>query len=431
MAPSTVSLINSSTLNDASIYKRTHSVRYRVVLYCPDKHIEYDGRTPYEVGVGGGITARVRMAKALRKLGHEVRMVVNCRRHEYIDGVEYIPLEQFRKTDADVLIMNTSGGEIDLSPATKLDVRADVKIVWLQGTIELKGLDNLQYDYTYAVSNFIADTVRRDWSVTPKRIFVTYNAFEEQLFADFRQMAPIRDPYRLIYFSHPSKGLDTAIEVVKLLRNHNSAFHLVVFGGNRLWGERDSAPQLTDGVAYYGLTGQRDLTKALLESSFALHLQSREEPCPLSLFEALRAGCIVLASKVGAYPELINSGNNGFLLEGDHRSMEVRRRAAELVLSLANNQMATHELRRNAMAVPWDARRAALTWLRHWDLVSERGAAASNQESLECERCGGESVDFPDGYHCLRCGFFSAIGPLATAENPIPGQIHDRADRRH
>ena len=83
-------------------------MRYRVVSYCPDTHIEYDGRTPYDVGVGGGITARVRMAKALRKLGHDVKMVVNCRRYEVIDGVEYIPLEQFRKADADVLMMNTS-----------------------------------------------------------------------------------------------------------------------------------------------------------------------------------------------------------------------------------------------------------------------------------------------------------------------------------
>ncbi len=41
--------------------------RYRVVIYCPDRHIVYDGRTPDEIGVGGGITARVRMARALAR----------------------------------------------------------------------------------------------------------------------------------------------------------------------------------------------------------------------------------------------------------------------------------------------------------------------------------------------------------------------------
>ncbi len=394
-------------------------MRYRVVSYCPDTHLEYDGRTPYDVGVGGGITARVRMAKALRKLGHDVKMVVNCRRHEYIDGVEYIPLEQFRQADADVLIMNTSGGKLDLSPVAKLDVSASIKIVWLQGTIEPKGLDSLQYDYTYAVSNFIADTVRRDWRVTPKRIFVTYNAFEEQLFADAERSRPTRDPYRLVYFSHPSKGLDTAIEIVKLLRDRNSGFHLEVFGGNRLWGEREGVPMLAEGVTYHGLTGQRDLTKALLESSFALHLQSREEPCPLSAFEALRAGCIVLASEVGAYPELINSGKNGFLLTGDHSSLDVRRRAAELIFELAMNPQATSELRRNAMAMPLDSGRSALTWLQHWDLVLEQGLATTQADSMECGRCGGGTAVLPDGYHCMQCGLYSAVVPPTPAEIPI------------
>ena len=406
-------------------------MRYRVVSYCPDTHIEYDGRTPYDVGVGGGITARVRMAKALSKLGHEVRMVVNCRKHEFIDGVEYIPLEQFRKAEADVLIMNTSGGGIDLSPAAELDVHAALKIVWLHGTIEPKGLDSLQYDYAYAVSNFVADAARQEWSVTPKRTFVTYNAFEEQLFADAEQSRPARDLYRIIYFSHPSKGLDTAIEIVKLLRDRNSAFHLEVFGGNRLWGEREDSPAPAEGITYHGLTGQRELTKALLESSFAFQLQSREEPFGMSLIEALRAGCLIIASEVGAFSELIKSGNNGFLLAGDHRSIEVRQRAADLVSSFVNDQWAANELRRKAMAVPWDTRRAAVTWVRHWDWMLEQGLVTTRAESMECERCGGESVVFPDGHHCLRCGFYSPLGPLATAEIPIPGQNHGQVDRRH
>ncbi|MCI0854994.1 MAG: glycosyltransferase family 4 protein [Chloroflexi bacterium] len=344
-------------------------MKYRIVSYCPDTHIEYDGRTPYDVGVGGGITARVRMAKALSNLGHEVRMVVNCRKHEFIDGVEYIPLERFRKAEADVLIMNTSGGGIDLSPAAELDVRAALKIVWLHGTIEPEGLDCLEYDYAYAVSNFVADAARQEWSVTPKRTFVTYNAFEEQVFADAERSNPVRDPYRIVYFSHPSKGLDTAIEIVQQLRDGNSAFHMKVFGGNRLWGERERAPRFTEGITYYGLIGQRDLARELLESSFSLQLQGGTESCPLSAVEAMRAGCIVLASNVRGYRELIKSGVNGFLLEGDHRSREVRQQAAELISELAKNKQAAGKLRRNAMGVPWDTRRAALTWVRHWDLV--------------------------------------------------------------
>ena len=402
-------------------------VKYRIVSYCPDTHIEYDGRTPYDVGVGGGITARVRMAKALRKLGHDVKIVVNCQRHEYIDGVEYIPLEQFRKADADVLILNTSGGEIDLSPAADLDIRAALRIIWLHGTIEPKGLESLQYDYAYAVSNFVADAARQKWSVTLKQIFVTHNAYEEQLFADAERSKPTRDPYRIVYFSHPSKGLDTAIEIVRLLRESNSAFHLEVFGGNRLWGERDDAPVQEEGITYHGLIGQDQLAKALLESSFALQLQSREEPFGISLIEAQRAGCIVLASMVGAYAELIRSGINGFLLMGDHRSMEVRIQTANLIIELVKDQRRIDEIRRKAMAVPLDTRRTALTWLRHWDLVMHRRSMAARSELAKCKRCGGLTAAFPDGYHCMLCGLYSSVGPSTPAEVPVSSPMLNTA----
>ena len=84
-------------------------MKYKVVSYCPDRHIEYDGETPYKTGVGGGVTARVRMAKALAQLGHDVTMAVNCREERWIDGVHYMPLDQFRSYDGDIAILNTSG----------------------------------------------------------------------------------------------------------------------------------------------------------------------------------------------------------------------------------------------------------------------------------------------------------------------------------
>ena len=41
-------------------------MKYRVTLYCPDRHVEYDaGRTPDQKG--GGVTARIRLAQALAR----------------------------------------------------------------------------------------------------------------------------------------------------------------------------------------------------------------------------------------------------------------------------------------------------------------------------------------------------------------------------
>ena len=105
----------------------------RVVIYCPDRHIEYDGRTPERVGVGGGITARIRMAKALASLGHDVTMVVHCMERTVIDGVDYVPLDGVEHLEGDIAIVNTSGGDLDLSPVFDTPLKTKKTIVWVLG----------------------------------------------------------------------------------------------------------------------------------------------------------------------------------------------------------------------------------------------------------------------------------------------------------
>jgi hypothetical protein len=41
---------------------------YAICIHCPDTHIQNDGRTPDTIGVGGGITARIRLATHLAEL---------------------------------------------------------------------------------------------------------------------------------------------------------------------------------------------------------------------------------------------------------------------------------------------------------------------------------------------------------------------------
>ncbi len=203
---------------------------YRVALYCPDRHLVYDGRTPDEVGVGGGVTARVRMGRALARLGHAVTQVVNCPRRETIDGVEYLPLNEATRLQADVIVFNTSGGGLDLSPAVALEASARLRIVWVHGTQVPHGLDKLPHDTIYAVSNYVGRIARREWGAPASQLFVTYNGYEEGAFAAGEAEAPRRDPHQLIYFSHPSKGLETAREVLAILRRADPRFHLEVAG---------------------------------------------------------------------------------------------------------------------------------------------------------------------------------------------------------
>lgn len=389
------------------------AVAYRVVIYCPDRHIVYDGRTPYQVGVGGGISTRVRMARALSRRGHQVTQIVNCPRHEIIDGVEYVPLGEVSRIQTDVLIGTTSGGELDLGPLLKLQSDCRLFLVWVHGISKPGSVDELRYHSLYAVSNFIADFVADEWGVDRHRVFVSYNGFEEDIFSLAEESRPPRDPYRLVYFSHPSKGLDAAAGVVRRLRQADSRYHLVVLGGPRLWGQPEGESRHDEGVEYRGLVGQPALAQELLQCQFSLNLQTRQEPGALAIVDALRAGCILIGSPVGCYSEMVIDGRDGFLIPGDSDDEETQQRAAATILVVSESRGLVQRIRQRAQSLPWNTDTLAQAWTEHWEWAlrdHERNERRGEAERVPaCPWCGSSRLGLADGYHCLGCGRYQRV----------------------
>jgi len=381
--------------------------KFRVVIYCPDRHIVYDGRTPERRGVGGGVTARVRMARALARLGHRVTMVVNCPRRKQFDGVDYVPLDKASRLEGDVAVLTTSGGGLDLAPAHSLEIEAGLKIVWVHGPEKPAGFDGIRADVVYAVSNFVGDAVRSAWGVPGERLFVVYNGYEEEHFNRAQIWRFRRDPRRLVYFSHPSKGLEAAIGVLRQLRQAEPAFELIVFGGPELWGEAPGARRDEPGVIDHGLVGQAALALELIRSAFSLQLQTRQEPGSLAISEAQRAGCVIVGSPVGCFPEYITDGLEGFLIPGDPRSPEVQARAARRVLEVSRDPGAMTRVRRAALMSAKSTDLLARVWVADWErrLGGERGETSPQA----CTECGGAMALLADGMHCLACGTFARL----------------------
>lgn len=377
---------------------------YRVAIFCPDQHIPYDGTTPEEHGIGGGITARVRMGRALASQGHQVKMLVNCPARSEHDGVEYIPLSESPGPAPEVLIVTTSGGAYDVSAARDLDWNPRFTALWVHGLDEPGGWKDLSVDAVYAVSNFVCDGIHKDWLPDGFPALVTYNGLDDAAFRQEESDPPVRDPFELVYLSHPSKGLDAARALVRRLRTVDERFHLVVFGGESLWGQADEPRAGEPGIQYAGRIGQRRLARELMAAGFAVALQSRLEPFGFAVTEAMRGGCVVLASPVGAHPELIHDGVDGLLIGGDPNSPTALGSAVERILACLRDPSMTAGLRAAARRVPWTADLAARTWTGHWDQVLDpRGAIVSTGT---CPRCGSPTTELADGEHCTGCGRF-------------------------
>lgn len=378
-----------------------------ITIYCPDRHILYDGMTPDQVGVGGGITARLRLAAALARCGHRVCLVGNCPRHELYKGVEYIPLTACKAIRCDTLVMHSSGGDLDLTPLLALKVDATVRVLALSGVDLPKGTPELRVDSFYACSNFLRIPILASplLRVAPEMLFVSYYGVNRWNYKRFWD--PSRDSRRLMYSSHPSKGLDAARSVAHQLREKDGRFSLHIFGGDRLWGGSDRPLAPEPGVFYGGLMNQRQLAQEYKRSGFLIQLQTRPEPFGIVLVEALAAGCLVVASPVGALSEIVKHGENGFLVEGDPADPGTKARAAEAILGVCSDGARLRAMRRKASREPlgWD--KLAEAWVQHFIWLAQgRPAGSALAAQSRCPVCGGEDLALADGVHCTACGLF-------------------------
>jgi glycosyltransferase involved in cell wall biosynthesis len=330
------------------------------VIYCPDRHLTYRGDTPETTGVGGGVTARIHLSRAMARRGHDVEVVVNTPDTHEVDGARFIPLSEADSLTADIVVLNSSGGALSVEPASDLPIEGGRLILWVHGVSPIGGLGEFTFDEVIVPSQFVARVVGDGWGTGAATVIP--NGFQRYS----GDVHVKRDPYRLAYTSHPTKGLHATLAVLERLRRTDERFNLHLYGGAALWGEA-SSPIIADGVTDHGMVTQPEIARGLREASFALHLQSIEEAYSISVSEAMAAGAIVVASPVGALAERIQSGKNGILAPGDHQSAETADQAAEAILRLLRKPHRAEKIRRRAIegVVDWDD--VAAMWERLLD----------------------------------------------------------------
>ena len=379
----------------------------QIAIYCPDRHFLYDGATPDRTGVGGGLTVRIRIAAAQAARGHRVSVICNCARQAVLGRVLYRPLDTVDRIQADVLVMHSSGGAIDLSPLLSIPIEAQARIFLLSGLDVAKKVHELNPDAIYVCSNFIRTEMLRSGTFT-RNLFVTHYGVNRWNWRGL--LSPPRDPHRLIYSSHPSKGFDAAREIARRLHAHAHRFRLHYFGGSKLWGAAvpEEVPPSEPCLVYGGLINQQALAAQYKRSAFLLQLQTRREPFGIIVVEAMAAGCLVLASPVGAFPELIQHGENGFLVDGDPSHSETLDRAAELIRDVCQKPALLRQIRRRALATPFNWDTLAQVWESHlhW-LMDPKGSQNLEADWARCLECGAVTLSLADGYHCTGCGYFA------------------------
>ena len=121
--------------------------------------------------------------------------------------------------------------------------------------------------------------------------------------------------------------------------------------------------------------------------------------------EAMRAGCIILASPLGAYPELVEHDHNGFLIQGNSQLATTHEEAAKLIPAVINSTNKLQTIRDNATHTHLDWLTIADAWTEHFDwALRDRPSHSESKGGLRCSNCEGEYLTLSDGHHCNTCG---------------------------
>jgi len=218
-------------------------------------------------------------------------------------------------------------------------------------------------DRVIATSNGVRDELMAQ-GVNKERITVLHNAIEDFWFANPIPTKALSPPHLVFVgrisndaFTWKLKGVDRLISVYKKFPAiPKRSFFITI--NDRLDGWLHAHTK--QHIGYYNLLKEEMLVhlQALYGSIFLL--TSRYEGFSLSLIETMSQGIIPVAYPVGVVPEIIQNGENGFIV---HTHKEMLDRIRELTSDTNKRAYIAHNAQRSAQQFRGDALAGALVTL--------------------------------------------------------------------
>lgn len=151
-----------------------------------------------------------------------------------------------------------------------------------------------------------------------EKIVLAYNPYSEDLIkgSTMNEARENKQDDYLLYFGRlsPEKGLDVLIKAA-IITNSNLK---IVGSGEEELRLKDLVEEQKLGangskIEFLGFKSGDELRDVILKSRAVVMPSIWAENMPLSLLEAMKLGKVVIASRIGGFPEMISDGVNGFL----------------------------------------------------------------------------------------------------------------------
>ena len=165
-------------------------------------------------------------------------------------------------------------------------------------------------------------------SVESGHIRIIPNAVKMEMaraFRDFNRLArEPEEPIRLVSVGAVGnrKGTDVLAQVCSRLHEKGIPFHMVIAGAEELPGEMERMRSLFENLVpenSYSFVGQLEYDQLVdaLKAAHVFLFPTRGDNYPVAVAEAMIAGLAVVATRIGAIPEMVDNGRTGILTNVD------------------------------------------------------------------------------------------------------------------
>ncbi|MBM6693102.1 glycosyltransferase family 4 protein [Bifidobacterium pullorum subsp. saeculare] len=197
----------------------------------------------------------------------------------------------------------------DMCPAEK-------KFLWIRKKIISQSLKKATK--VIAISNLVKDSCVSYFGTPKDKIEIVYNGVDIDRFTPIFTHQRIEKIFKLIYVGRliEPKGVQNTLKALTLLpQKIKYEFKIVGDGPYRNQLETFAKDKNLSNVHFLG--ERRDIPELLQAAEYFVHVPEWEEGFGITIVEAMATGLICVCRGIGAIPEIIAAGKNGFLVSDD------------------------------------------------------------------------------------------------------------------
>lgn len=288
----------------ATSYKKAQLVPKTVAITCLGGLYEWDAEIAKTRGVGGSEIAAIKMGEEFARAGFSVKIFNERKEEKIVDGVHYVPLSKMHDY--------FSKHKPELHIAWRHNVKlTDAKTyMWLHDLFIPQGEQTKNYEKALVLSEFHKNYVSTLFGVPSEKLFVTSNGIDPKRFDGLNKT---KNPLKIVFASSPDRGLDTAIQVLDLVRQKHAVELHVFYGFDNMikmgkTKEVDhymSLIQSREWVKLHGNVAQSELPKHYQDAAIWLYPTNFLETNCITAVEMILCGVYPVVRKYGALPDTL------------------------------------------------------------------------------------------------------------------------------